>query len=198
MASDKVYQFLAHGRWFSPDTSASSTTKTDRHDIAEILLEVALKANKSKSEKKYQYLTGLICSTLWFYNLMEIQPCRFIKPCYSSTLLHKTDTDIICYRLSYLVNAHLMLSDNRSNNQLRTDYWLHYYITDMIIWLLTWLLTWLLYYWRYYFITDLITLLLTWLFDYWHDYFITDLIIRLLTWLFDYWLDYFSTDFIIW
>jgi hypothetical protein len=33
---------LAHGRWFSPGTPASSTTKTGRHDIAEILLEVAL------------------------------------------------------------------------------------------------------------------------------------------------------------
>jgi hypothetical protein len=38
-ASDKVYQLLANGRWFSP---ASSTTKTGRHDIAEILLKVAL------------------------------------------------------------------------------------------------------------------------------------------------------------
>jgi hypothetical protein len=43
-ASDKVYQLLAHGRWFSPDTPASSTTKTGRHDIAEILLNVALNA----------------------------------------------------------------------------------------------------------------------------------------------------------
>jgi hypothetical protein len=42
-ASDKVYQLLAHGRWFSPGTPASSTTKTGRHDIAEILLKVALK-----------------------------------------------------------------------------------------------------------------------------------------------------------
>jgi hypothetical protein len=41
-ASDKVYQFVAHGRWFSPGTPASSTTKTGRHDIAEILLKVAL------------------------------------------------------------------------------------------------------------------------------------------------------------
>ena len=38
-ASDKVYQLLVHGRWFSPGTS---TTKTGRHDIAEILLKVAL------------------------------------------------------------------------------------------------------------------------------------------------------------
>jgi hypothetical protein len=39
VASDKAYQLFAHGRWFSP---ASSTTKTGRHDIAEILLKVAL------------------------------------------------------------------------------------------------------------------------------------------------------------
>jgi hypothetical protein len=41
-ASDKVYQLLAYGRWFPPGTPASSTTKTGRHDIAEILLKVAL------------------------------------------------------------------------------------------------------------------------------------------------------------
>jgi hypothetical protein len=41
-ASDEVYQLLAHGRWFSPGTPASSTTKTGRHDIAEVLLKVAL------------------------------------------------------------------------------------------------------------------------------------------------------------
>ena len=35
LASDKVYQLLAHGRWFSPGTLASSTTKIGRHDIAE-------------------------------------------------------------------------------------------------------------------------------------------------------------------
>jgi hypothetical protein len=46
-ASDKVYQLLAHGRWFSPGTPASSTTKTGRHDIAEILLKVALNTIKS-------------------------------------------------------------------------------------------------------------------------------------------------------
>ena len=41
-ASDNVYQLLAQGRWFFPGTPASSTTKTGRHDIAEILLKVAL------------------------------------------------------------------------------------------------------------------------------------------------------------
>jgi hypothetical protein len=45
--SDKVYQLLSHSRWFSPGTPASSNTKTGHHDIAEILLKVALKHQKS-------------------------------------------------------------------------------------------------------------------------------------------------------
>jgi hypothetical protein len=45
--SDEVYQLLAHGRWFSPGTPASSTNKTSHHDIAEILLKVGLKHQKS-------------------------------------------------------------------------------------------------------------------------------------------------------
>jgi hypothetical protein len=44
-ASDKVHQLLAHGRWFYPCTPASSTTKTGRHDIAEILLKVGINTN---------------------------------------------------------------------------------------------------------------------------------------------------------
>jgi hypothetical protein len=44
---------LAHGRWFSLGTPASSTTKTGRHDIAEILLKVVLNTkNQIKSTKR--------------------------------------------------------------------------------------------------------------------------------------------------
>jgi hypothetical protein len=49
-ASDKVYQLLAHGRWFSPGTPASSTTKIGRHDIAEILLKVALNIKSNHNQ----------------------------------------------------------------------------------------------------------------------------------------------------
>jgi len=38
---DKVCHWLASGRWFTPGTPVSSTNKTDRHDITEILLKVA-------------------------------------------------------------------------------------------------------------------------------------------------------------
>ena len=39
---DKVCQWLAAGRWFSPGTPVSSNNKTDCHDITAILLKVAL------------------------------------------------------------------------------------------------------------------------------------------------------------
>jgi hypothetical protein len=43
---------LAHSRWFSPSIPASSTTKTGRHEIAEILLKVALNTkNQNQSIK---------------------------------------------------------------------------------------------------------------------------------------------------
>jgi hypothetical protein len=60
--SDKVYQLLAQGRWFSPGTPASSTTKTGRHDIAEILLKVALNTKNSNS---FNYLTDFSFFPLW-------------------------------------------------------------------------------------------------------------------------------------
>jgi hypothetical protein len=44
---------LAHGWWFSSDTPASSTTKNGCHDIAEILLKVALKPQKSINQSIY-------------------------------------------------------------------------------------------------------------------------------------------------
>ena len=49
-ASDKVYQLISHGRWFSPGDPDSSTTKTDRHDIATIVLNVASKHQKLKNK----------------------------------------------------------------------------------------------------------------------------------------------------
>jgi hypothetical protein len=60
-SSDKVYQLLAHGRWFSPGTP-SSTTKTGRHDTAEILLKVAL--NTKNQIKSYQIKSLFLLSKL--------------------------------------------------------------------------------------------------------------------------------------
>jgi hypothetical protein len=53
-ASEKDYQLLAHGRWFSPGTPSSSTTKPGRHDIAEILLKVALNTKNKNQSSSYE------------------------------------------------------------------------------------------------------------------------------------------------
>jgi hypothetical protein len=57
---------LAHGQWFSPGTAASSTTKTGRHDIAEMLLKVALNTKKSINQSLIQF---------------KSEPDRFQKKC---------------------------------------------------------------------------------------------------------------------
>jgi hypothetical protein len=58
-ARDKAYQLLAQCRWFSPGTPASPTTKTGRHDIADILLKVAL--NTSNQIKSNECIFFVIC-----------------------------------------------------------------------------------------------------------------------------------------
>jgi hypothetical protein len=68
---------LAHGRWFSPGTLASSTTKTGRHDIAGILLKVALSTiNQSINQSIYNVNYGrfcCICVDIVSYSLDGIQ-----------------------------------------------------------------------------------------------------------------------------
>jgi hypothetical protein len=50
---DQVCLWLATGRWFSRDFPVSSTNKTDHHDIAEILLKVALNTIKQTKFLKH-------------------------------------------------------------------------------------------------------------------------------------------------
>jgi hypothetical protein len=56
---DKVCQWLAVGRWFSPGTPVSSTNKTDGHDITEILLRVVLNTINQPIEKT------TMCTTIY-------------------------------------------------------------------------------------------------------------------------------------
>ena len=45
----------AAGRWFSPGTPVSSTNKTDRHDIAENIVESGVKHHKP-SQKIFPFI----------------------------------------------------------------------------------------------------------------------------------------------
>ena len=64
---DKVCQWLATGRWFSPVPPVSFTNKTDRHDIPEILLTVA---SNTYQTNKQAHLMKLGC--LQYCNLSLI------------------------------------------------------------------------------------------------------------------------------
>jgi hypothetical protein len=58
---DKVSPRLATGRWFSPGPPVSSTNKTDRHDITEILLKVALSTIKHTNKQIYFVSHSVVC-----------------------------------------------------------------------------------------------------------------------------------------
>jgi uncharacterized protein YggE len=62
---------LAHGRWFSPGTPASSTTNTGRHDIAEILLKVVLKTH-TKSLKVLDKNSSNMNKTINYFKSLNI------------------------------------------------------------------------------------------------------------------------------
>jgi len=65
---DKVCQWLATGRWCSPGTAVSSTNKTDRHDISEILLKVALSTIK-QIKQHYTCFNFVIACRLYCFNV---------------------------------------------------------------------------------------------------------------------------------
>jgi hypothetical protein len=69
--SDKVYQLLANGWWFSLGTPASSTTKTGRHEIAEILLKVMLNT-KNKNENQWRVCTDYTFYLTFIYNIILV------------------------------------------------------------------------------------------------------------------------------
>ena len=65
---DKVCQWLATGRWFSLGPPVSSTNKTDRHDITEILLKVVINTIKQTIKQTYIVIYIEVGHTAFVYN----------------------------------------------------------------------------------------------------------------------------------
>jgi hypothetical protein len=80
MLCDKVCEWLAASRWFSPGTPVSSTNKTDRHDIAEILLKVALNII-TLTPSSDLYL--IVCCLLYILYIHENKYTTNNKSCFS-------------------------------------------------------------------------------------------------------------------
>ena len=69
---DKVCQWLTPGRWFPPRSSFCSNNKTDRHDITEILIKVALNTIKNKKQTN---IVSVISEEFYFQiNFCQNQP----------------------------------------------------------------------------------------------------------------------------
>jgi hypothetical protein len=118
-ASYKVYQLLAHDRWFSQGTPASSTTTTGRHDIAEILLKVALKKPKSNQlicrsfifvydGTTYSYIPYLYTLICRCYILLYACPTYTFMP-FLYTLLCKSYMLLYAARIYSYMPAHYTL-----------------------------------------------------------------------------------------
>ena len=108
-ASDKVYQLLAHGRWFSQGIPVSSTTKTGRHDIVEILLKVGLNTinewiNQMITHVPVILIVSPITSLIWMQSDKE----HFQKICWIKIMhiRHKL-VNIELYMIDWLIVWHL-------------------------------------------------------------------------------------------
>ena len=113
---DKVCQWLATGRWFFPGTLVSSTNKTDRHNIAEILLKVAL-STINQSNQPYQMASSLFVISqsesdksfkYWFtaqYYITRISPLP--QPCEPKILKYTNYCLFVNNGASYIVQGSL-------------------------------------------------------------------------------------------
>ena len=83
---DKVCQWLVTGRWFSPGTPVSSTNKIDHHDIADILLKVALNSINKPANNWLQTVFDM-CAFLVGFKNYEWKIKRKIPICLNSCKL---------------------------------------------------------------------------------------------------------------
>jgi hypothetical protein len=101
-------QLLAHGRWFSACTPASSTTKTGRHDIAEILLKVALNT-KNQSHVVIQLPNSLSHPGRYLYT-------KYVVRCW------KYSSNLICRLMTYSLISNIRQQTGTLNtNQLLVE-----------------------------------------------------------------------------
>jgi len=100
---DKVCQWLAAGRWFSPGTPVSSANKADRHDITEILLKVAWNTINQTKPNHTQ-------STIWSVDSILLNKHFTINflPLYPPTLPHTHTQTIAIHFYIKIVSSEIM------------------------------------------------------------------------------------------
>ena len=109
---DKVCHWLATGRWFSPGPPVFPTNKTDRHDIAELLLKVALNIIKQtiyQNCPRPEYSWNTARWTLRNNPLSDVAHKSFT----ASTMLIRFLSCLVCFDIKNDVRLHT-----------RNDWWL--------------------------------------------------------------------------
>jgi hypothetical protein len=88
---------LSHGRWFSLGTLTSSTTKTGHHDIAEILLKLTLKHQKSKPLLAFLAVVRVSAHDVskWLYDLsgLAFPSPEEVADCFTEELVQYMPND---------------------------------------------------------------------------------------------------------
>ena len=125
---NKVCQWLATDRWFYP---VSSNNKTDRHDIAEILLKVPL--NTINQAHTHIYINGLKLVNNQSYRMLVSQRtwryCTNKKIGYILYIQHR--------HLSFVV-IKVSLPDIRREHRHHTKYYVYKTLSFKGVWLSSW------------------------------------------------------------
>ena len=121
---DTVCQWLATGRWFSPSAPVSSTYKTDRHDITEIVLKVALNIIKQTNKNNIHYL---FCRTHVINKLMTFLPQIRFSNRYAQLSFRIRQSWYICHKVRdcrvCLTSSQQSLSAINDTNRLLLKRW---------------------------------------------------------------------------
>ena len=104
---DKVCQWLVAGRWFSPGPPVYSTNKTDRHDLTEILLKVALNIIQQTSNP---YNDHNIYRLFYFTILSTTCIVQCQDTCYVHSQV-KINTSVKLSENIYFVQRHINLEN---------------------------------------------------------------------------------------
>jgi hypothetical protein len=114
VASDKVTNCFDHGRWVSPGTPASSTTKTGRYDIVEILLKLALNTKNQ--------IESIICSIFYltsiYYKLpgVGLVPYVFWEVCSVVTSVVSVPTVVETVWNHWKIRIAIKIVQNKNKN----------------------------------------------------------------------------------
>ena len=101
--------WLVAGRWFSLSTPSSSTNKTDRHNIAEILLKVASNTTNQPNiiniysmfalNEIWYLILGKIIHVKWPNSLLKHRYCEALKLLIDESWRHNNGITQLCLEI---------------------------------------------------------------------------------------------------